>query len=212
MRSKEHGVDFFDTFSPVVRPATIRIVLTLALTYGWSLRQLDVQKAFLHGELLETVYMQQPPGFVDPSNPNHVCLLSKALYCLKQSPRAWFHTLSMTLLDLGFIASKYDPSLFVFRSKDRIMVLLVYVDDIILTGNDPGGLQELIGTLQNRFAIKDLGGLHRCAPEKEALYFLVSIDALFSLLCLHILDFLVHYCGASKFVHASRYRYDCTCW
>jgi Reverse transcriptase (RNA-dependent DNA polymerase) len=86
--SQEEGVDYFETFSPVVRPSTICIVLTLTLSKGWTLRQLDVQNAFLHGDLQETVYMHQSPGFIDSSRPSHVCLLSKALYGLKQSPRA----------------------------------------------------------------------------------------------------------------------------
>jgi Reverse transcriptase (RNA-dependent DNA polymerase) len=83
--SQEESVDYFETFSPVVRPSTIRIVLTLVLSKGWTLRQLNVQNAFLHGDLQETVYMHQPPGFIDSSRPSHVCLLFKALYGLKQS-------------------------------------------------------------------------------------------------------------------------------
>ena len=84
------GLDYFETFSPVVKQPTIRLVLTLALHFNWSFRQLDVSNAFLHGTLDEEVYMTQPQGFVDNSIPNHVCQLHKALYSLKQSPRAWF--------------------------------------------------------------------------------------------------------------------------
>jgi Reverse transcriptase (RNA-dependent DNA polymerase) len=158
--SQEEGVDYFETFSPVVRPSTIRIVLSLSLSKGWFIRQLDVQNAFLHGDLQETVYMQQPPGFLDASRPTHVCLLNKALYGLKQSPRAWFHTLSTTLIAYGFVASQYDPSLFIFRAGNQFMVLLVYVDDLVLTGSHPDLLSDLIKTLQQSFAIKDLGKLH----------------------------------------------------
>lgn len=83
-------MDFDETFSPVVKPATVRLILSLAAQQQWSLHQLDVSNAFLHGLLEETVYMEQPPGFVDSSYPHHVCKLQKALYGLKQAPRAWF--------------------------------------------------------------------------------------------------------------------------
>lgn len=84
------GIDYFETFSPVIKPATIRIILALVVRYNWVLKQLDVHNAFLDGDLSEDVYMCQPPGFVDKNNPHYVCKLQKALYRLKQSLRAWF--------------------------------------------------------------------------------------------------------------------------
>ncbi|KAJ0548406.1 putative RNA-directed DNA polymerase [Helianthus annuus] len=100
---QQHGVDYHETFSPVIKPATIRTVLSLAVTNKWPLRQLDIQTAFLHGDLQETVYMRQPPGFIDPTKPDHVCLLHKSLYGLKQAPRAWFTKLSTALHQLGLM-------------------------------------------------------------------------------------------------------------
>lgn len=88
--SQEEGVDYFETFSLVIKPTTIRLVLSLAISNGWGIRQLDINNAFLNGDLQEAVYMKQPRGFEDSTKPNHVCRLHKALYSLKQSPRSWF--------------------------------------------------------------------------------------------------------------------------
>jgi hypothetical protein len=99
---QRYGIDYGDTFSPVVKTATIRFVLSLAVSQGWSLRQLDVSNAFLHGHLEEDVYMKQPPGYEDRNFPGYVCKLDKALYGLKQAPRAWYSTLSTKLQMLGF--------------------------------------------------------------------------------------------------------------
>ncbi|KAD3067125.1 hypothetical protein E3N88_35005 [Mikania micrantha] len=152
--------DYHETFSPVVKATTIRVVLSLAVTQKWALRQLDVQNAFLHGDLQETVYMRQPQGFVDPSKPHHVCLLHKSLYGLKQAPRAWFHRLSTALQQLGFHGSKTDPSLFILNSRGTILYVLVYVDDIIITGNNNQAVDHIIQSLSSSFAVKDLGSLH----------------------------------------------------
>ncbi|KAJ4755932.1 polyprotein [Rhynchospora pubera] len=157
---QQEGIDFTDTFSPVVRPTTIRIVLSLAVSSNWSIRQLDVQNAFLHGDLSNQVFMSQPPGFTDPAKPDHVCLLSKAIYSLKQSPRAWFHKLSQALLTFGFASSQYDPSMFIAHVNGSTIIVLVYVDDIIITGDNQGLINTCIAHLHTQFAIKDLGSLH----------------------------------------------------
>ena len=157
---QQHGLDYDETFSPVVKPTTIRTVLSLAVSSGWSLRQLDVKNAFLHGFLKETVFMTQPPGFVDPQHPHHVCQLQKAIYGLKQAPRAWFQRFSSFLLQYGFTQSRVDHSMFVFRHSSQVMILLLYVDDIILTGSDISLLSTFISTLGAEFETKDLGPLH----------------------------------------------------
>ncbi|KAI5336302.1 hypothetical protein L3X38_015569 [Prunus dulcis] len=156
---QQPGLDFTETFSPVVKPATVRTVLSLAVSRGWSLRQLDVKNAFLHGFLDDDVYMTQPPGFVDPTRPHYVCKLHKALYGLKQAPRAWFHRISTFLLSTGFTQSRADASLFTYHHAHHTIFLLLYVDDIVITGSHSGFLQQFISALGCEFEIKDLGAL-----------------------------------------------------
>ena len=108
-------IDFDETYSPVIRHITIHLVIALSTSLNWHTKQLDMKNAFLHGNSKEIVYIEQPPGFVDLYNPDHVCLLHKSLYGIKQAPRAWFNRLSRFLLHLGFHCSKADSSLFVYR-------------------------------------------------------------------------------------------------
>ena len=124
-----HGVDFDETFSPVVKPATVRTVLSLALSRRWPIHQLDVKNAFFHGTLSETVYCQQPSGFEDPAHPDHVCLLKKSLYGLKQAPRAWYSRMASFLLSIGFAEAKSNTSLFVYQRGSNTAYPLLYVDD-----------------------------------------------------------------------------------
>ncbi|KAK1612102.1 hypothetical protein QYE76_035775 [Lolium multiflorum] len=127
-----------------------------AVSRRWSISQLDVQNAFLHGVLDEEVYMYPPPGYVDSRYPRHICKLQKSLYGLKQAPRAWFSQLSSRLLALGFMASAVDVSLFVFRKGGLCMYFLIYVDDIIVISSST---DRLLTQLRQDFAVKDLGAL-----------------------------------------------------
>lgn len=157
---QEEGTDYLETFSPVVRTATIRTVLHVAVTKHWNITQLDVQSAFLHGDLKETVYMKQPPGFEDPETPDYVCKLKKAIYGLKQAPRAWFDKFSMFLLDFGFACSFSDPSLFIYHRGSDVIYLLLYVDDMIVTGNNEALIKSLLTSLNTKFRMKNMGEAH----------------------------------------------------
>ncbi|GJY44910.1 ribonuclease H-like domain-containing protein [Tanacetum coccineum] len=131
--SQQQGIDCDEKFSSVVKPATIRTILSLAVSRDWPIHQLDVKNDFLHGHLSEIVYMHQPPGFVDPNKPNYVCHLQRSLYGLKQAPRAWFQ---------------------------RFASYATRVDDIILTTSSSAFLQRIIASLHSEFAMTDLGSLN----------------------------------------------------
>ncbi|CAA7028521.1 unnamed protein product [Microthlaspi erraticum] len=159
-KSQQPGIDCDETFSPVVKPATIHTVLTVAVTRDWPLHQLDVKNDFLYGDLEETVYMHQPPGFVDKTKPNHVCLLKRSIYGLKQAPRAWYNRFATYARKIGFHQSKLDQSLFIMSHGSDIAYLLLYVDDIVLTASAPSLLTKIIANLNTEFEMSDLGPVH----------------------------------------------------
>jgi hypothetical protein len=154
------GIDYDETLSPVVKPATIRMVLTLALSRSWPIHQLDVKNAFLHGTLNETVYCVQPTGFVDSTKPNYVCRLNKSLYGLKQAPRAWHGRFASHITSLGFVEAKSDTSLFIYCRGVDMAFLLLYVDDIVLTTSSPSFLHRIIAALRREFSMTNMGPLH----------------------------------------------------
>jgi hypothetical protein len=156
---QRYGIDYSDTFSLVVKASTIHIVLSLAVSWGWCLRQLDAHNAFFHGLLEEDVFMRQPPGYVDQSRPDYVCKLDKAPYGLKQASRAWYTWFSAKLVHLRFKASKVDTLLYIYNKQGVTMYLLVYVDDIIITSSSTTAIDALLRDLGIKFALKDLGDL-----------------------------------------------------
>ena len=129
------GIDYDETFNLVVKPATIRVVLSLALSRSWPIHQLDVKNAFLHGTLTETIYCAQSTGFVDSSRPDYVCRLNKSLYGLKQAPRTWRSRFASHNTSLGFVEAKCDTSLFIYYQGADMALLLLYVEDIVLTAS-----------------------------------------------------------------------------
>ncbi|PKU66893.1 Retrovirus-related Pol polyprotein from transposon TNT 1-94 [Dendrobium catenatum] len=155
--NQQFGIDYKDTLSPVAKMPTIRILLTIALHHSWPVFQLDISNAFLHGKLQEEVYMKQPQGFIDETYPDYVCKLHKTIYGLKQAPREWFHTLTNSLQSLGFTFSKSDPSLLLYKHNGIQIYMLLYVDDILISGNDRSIISWLITQLQTQFSLKELG-------------------------------------------------------
>nr|GEX56392.1 ribonuclease H-like domain-containing protein [Tanacetum cinerariifolium] len=158
--AQQLGIDRDKTFSPVVKPATIRTVLSLAVSRKWPIHQLDVKNGFLNEDLFETVYMHQPPGFVDPWYPHHVCLLQKSLYGLKHAPRAWFQRFAGYATRIGFYHSRFDSSLFIFRQGSQVAYFLIYVDEFILTASFTYLLQQVITSLHNEFDMTDHGAVN----------------------------------------------------
>lgn len=158
--NQEYGRDYTETFSPVIKATTLRLVLDVAVSHSWPILQLDVNNAFLQGTLTDEVYMDQPPGFVDPDRPDYVCKLKKAIYGLKQAPRAWYNELSSFLLSLEFVNSLADTSLFILRQETKLIYLLIYVDDILITGNTTSGIARVLKVLADRFSVKDAEDLN----------------------------------------------------
>ncbi|XP_073121790.1 uncharacterized protein [Henckelia pumila] len=147
------------TFSPAAKLNTIRVILSVATNLDWPLYQLDVKNAFLNGDLEEEMYMEPPPGFTDQFRPN-VCMLKKSLYGLKQSPRAWFERFTKFVRSQDYYQGQSDHTLYTKRSNSgKISVLIVYVDDIILTGDDIEETHRLKKSLSREFEMKDLGQL-----------------------------------------------------
>ena len=158
--TQTYGIDYTETFAPVAKINTVRVLLSLATNLDWPLQQFDVKNAFLHGELSEEVYMDLPPGCMIPKRHSHkVCRLKKSLYGLKQSPRAWFGRFTKSMIDFGYHQSNSDHTLFLKKQQGKITALIVYVDDMVVTGNDPEERKALQNHLSKEFEMKDLGPL-----------------------------------------------------
>jgi hypothetical protein len=130
-----HGIDYDETFSPVEKMDSIQLALAIATTRGWEVHQMDVKNSFLHGDLSEEIYMEQPQGYIH--NSSLVCRLKKSLYGLKQAPRAWYAKMDSYLLSHSFIRCKSDPNVYMLRTSDSLLILVLYVDDLLITGSWP---------------------------------------------------------------------------
>jgi len=157
--TQTYGIDYDETFAPVAKMNTIRVLLSLAASFNWPLQQFDVKNAFLHGELAQEVYMALPPGYVTASPGHFVCKLEKSLYGLKQSPRAWFGRFSQFMKKVGYRQSNSDHTLFLKHQQGKVTALIIYVDDMVITGDDTAEIDILKKQLASEFEMKDLGEL-----------------------------------------------------
>lgn len=157
--AQQHGIDYNEVFAPVARWDTIRTVLALAAQKGWSVYQLDVKSAFLHGDLDEDVYVEQPLGYVRKGEEQKVYKLRKALYGLKQAPRAWYSKIEAYFLKEGFTRCNYEHTLFVKSEEGgkRLLIISLYVDDLIFTGNDACMFEKFKSSMKDEFEMTDLG-------------------------------------------------------
>ncbi|GKC90514.1 putative RNA-directed DNA polymerase, partial [Tanacetum coccineum] len=156
---KHMGIDYSETFSPVAKIDKIRVFFSMAANQGWPLHQFDVKNAFLHGELKEEVYMEAPPGFSQDFKHGEVCKLKKSLYGLKKLPRAWFGGFTLAMKKYGYKQSNSDHTLFLSHRGDRVTCLIIYVNDMIITGNDESEIKKLKEGLCAEFEMKDFGNL-----------------------------------------------------
>lgn len=156
--TQREGLDYHETFSPVAKMVTVRTIISLAASYGWDICQMDVSNAFLQGDLHEDVYMDLPLGFHRKGD-HKVCKLQKSLYGLKQASRQWNIKFTDALLKEGYCQSAHDHSLFTRKHGGDLVVLLVYVDDLLITGTSSTMIAEAKSTLHQHFKMKDLGKL-----------------------------------------------------
>ncbi|KAG9446567.1 hypothetical protein H6P81_012695 [Aristolochia fimbriata] len=155
--TQEYGIDYEETFAPVARLTSVRLLIALATVRQWDLFQMDVKNAFLNGTIAEEVYMKPPPGY--SHLPGQVCKLRRALYGLKQAPRAWFSMFCSKIVEFGYTQSSHDSALFTRCSSRGIVLLLLYVDDMVITGDDRSGISDHKAYLSSCFEMKDLGPL-----------------------------------------------------
>ena len=157
--TQQYGIDFDETFCPVVRQESLQLLMALSVRYGLSIHQVDMTIAFLNGTLEDEVYMQQPKGFECPGKEEFVCKLNQSIYGLKRSPYFWNSTLDAFLKEMQFAQTASYPYIHYQKAGKDIMFIGVYVDDIILAAKNEKQLKQVKEDLSNKFDIKDLGEL-----------------------------------------------------
>lgn len=168
---QKKGIDFEEIFSPVVKMSFIRVALGLVESLNLYVEQLDVKTAFLHGDIEEEIYMEQPEGFKVKGKENLVCQLKKSLYGLKQAPRQWYKKFDSFMIDHGYQRTNFDRYVFVKRFDDgEFIILLLYVDDMVTVGQNSEKISKLKNEMKMYFSMKDLG------PSKHILGMSIHCD------------------------------------
>ena len=158
--TQQQGIDYEETFAPVARFETVRIILAIAAQNQWKIYQFDVKSAFLNGELKEEVYVTQPPGFEDKTKMGQVLRLNKALYGLKQAPRAWYSKINEFFHNNGFERSPHEPTLYIKKQgMNDLLIVSLYVDDMIYTSSSPQLIHDFQVSMKKMFDMTDLGEL-----------------------------------------------------
>ena len=148
--SQVEGIDYNETFALVAKMNSSCLILSLVALHNWEVHQMDVKSSFLHDDLQEEIYMKQPLGYVQ-DNSILICLLKKSLYGLKQDPRAWYAKMDSFLLNTGFSRCHSDPNIYTKKVGNHLIILVLYVDDLILTGSDPKLLTNVKSSLKQNF-------------------------------------------------------------
>lgn len=154
---QKQGTDYTETFAPVIKWNTLRTVIAIAAHRGWKVYHLDVKTAFLNGRIDEEIYVKPPPGFEGTTPPHHACQLKRALYGLKQAPRAWYSTVDGYLQSAGLRKSTADGNLYYHEVDGLLTILLLYVDDVYITGSNDTHIAYIRAAIQEEFEMSDLG-------------------------------------------------------
>ena len=155
--AREYRVDSTDVFAPVARMDTVRMIIAVAAQKGGGIYQFDVKFAFLHGELKEDIFVEQPQGYEVAGKKNMIYKLHKALYGLKQAPRAWFSRIEAYIVKKGFVSSSSEQTLFIKQMGGKILIVSIYVDDLLFTSNDEELLNEFKRSMMDEFDMTNLG-------------------------------------------------------
>ena len=153
--SQVQGVDYHETFASVAKMDSIRLVLGIAASKHWEVHHMDVKSDFIHGDLNEETYIKNPKGYT--SDPSLVCKLQKSLYGLKHAPRSWYAKMDVFLLSQNFQRCKYDPNVYIHQFDGNLLILVLYVDDILITGSTLVSIPFIKTALHDAFEMSDLG-------------------------------------------------------